>query len=56
MTKLSGEQFAKKALYEKGVALIPGTSFGEEAKYYIRISYANSLENIKNAIKRISDI
>ena len=56
MTKLSGEQFAKKALYEKGVAIVPGTSFGKEAKNYIRISYANSLENIKNAINRISNI
>ena len=56
MTKLSGEQFAKKALYEKGVALVPGTSFGNEGKNYIRISYANSIENINKAMKRISDI
>ena len=55
-SKLTGEKFSEKALYEKGVALVPGTSFGTEAKNYIRISYANSLENIKNAIIRISGI
>ena len=56
MTGLSGEQFANKALYEHGVALVPGTSFGEDAKNYVRISYANSLQNIKKAINRISNI
>ena len=39
-----------------GVALVPGTSFGDSAKNYVRISYANTLENIEKGIKIISEI
>ena len=55
-SNLTGERFAEIALNEFGVALVPGTSFGDSAKNYVRISYANSLENIENAIKRIAEI
>ena len=55
-TNLSGEKFSEIALNDHGVAIVPGSSFGNNASDYIRISYANSLENIKNAIKRISKI
>ena len=55
-TNLTGEKFAEIALNDHGVALVPGTSFGNCAKKYVRISYANSLDNIREAIKRISDI
>ena len=55
-TGLNGKKFADIALNEKGVALVPGTSFGDSAKKYIRISYANSLENIEKGINRISKI
>ena len=55
-TGLSGNQFAQIALDEYSVALVPGTSFGETANNFIRISYANSLENIDNALKRLSKI
>ena len=53
---LNGDEYVKKALDEYGVALVPGTSFGDKAKSFIRISYANSLENIERAIDRISKI
>ena len=55
-TGLSGKKFAELALHEKGVALVPGESFGDKANSFIRISFANSLENIEKAIKRISTI
>ena len=55
-SKLSGEKFAEIALDQYGVALVPGTSFGDSAKKFVRISYANSLKNIEEAIKRISEI
>ena len=55
-TGLNGQEFSKIALEEKGVALVPGTSFGDEANDFVRISFANSLENIAEAIKRISTI
>ncbi len=55
-TKLSGEKFSEIALNKYGVALVPGTSFGDNAYDFVRISYANSLKNIEEAIKRISKI
>ena len=53
---LSGSEFSRIALEEKGVALVPGSSFGDNANNYVRISFANSLENIKEAIIRLSTI
>ena len=55
-SNLSGKEFADIALEKHGVALVPGTSFGDDAVEFIRISYANSIENIEKAIKRISNI
>jgi aspartate/methionine/tyrosine aminotransferase len=55
-SKLSGKEFAKKALDNYGVALVQGTSFGDYAENYVRISYANSLKNIQKAIERLSNI
>jgi aspartate/methionine/tyrosine aminotransferase len=40
-------------LEEAGVASIAGTSFGSYGEGYLRISYANSLENIGAAIHRM---
>ncbi|MDC6448229.1 pyridoxal phosphate-dependent aminotransferase [Alphaproteobacteria bacterium] len=53
---LSGQKFSEIALEEKGVALVPGTSFGHSANDYTRISYANSMENLEKAIYRLSTI
>ena len=55
-SNLSGEKFSEVALNNYGVALVPGTSFGDNAKKYIRLSFANSLENIEKAINRLSKI
>ena len=55
-TGLNGEIFSNIALNKLGVALVPGTSFGKTAKEFVRISYANTLENIEKAIDRISQI
>ncbi len=55
-TGLNGKKFADIALNEKGVAIVPGTSFGDSANDFIRISFANSIENIEKAIYRISSI
>ncbi len=43
-------------LYNGGVAALAGTSFGEFGEGYLRFSYANSRENIKEAIKRIKEV
>ena len=41
-------------LEKAGVATVAGTSFGIHGEGYIRFSYANSVENIREAIKRIA--
>ncbi|UBF30695.1 pyridoxal phosphate-dependent aminotransferase (plasmid) [Kovacikia minuta CCNUW1] len=55
VTKLSlpCDAFANYLLTEAGVAVLSGTAFGEFGKGYLRLSYANSLENIQEALKRI---
>ena len=55
-SRLNGSEFSRIALEEKGVALVPGSSFGDNADNFVRISFANSLENIKEAIIRLSAI
>lgn len=50
---LSCERLADYLLEEAGVALLPGTAFGQFGNGYLRVSYANSLENIHQALERI---
>jgi len=45
--------FSEYLLETKGVAIVPGTAFG--APNYFRISFATSLENLKQALKRIKE-
>jgi len=52
-TGFKSKELELKLLDEAGVASIAGTSFGAHGEGYIRISYANSLENIGEAMKRI---
>ncbi len=52
-TGLSSKEFADMMLSEAGVACLAGTSFGKYGEGYIRFSYANSVENIKEALRRI---
>ena len=55
-TNLTGEKFADIALNDYGVAVVPGSSFGNQANNFVRLSYANSIENIEKAIYRLSNI
>ena len=50
---MSGAEFAKKCMHEAGVALLPGTAFGDTAQDYVRFSYAVSQDNISNALENI---
>ena len=52
-TGLKSKQMEVGLLDEAGVASIAGTSFGAFGEGYLRISYANSLENISEAIRRM---
>ncbi|QWQ38435.1 aminotransferase class I/II-fold pyridoxal phosphate-dependent enzyme [Gemella sp. zg-570] len=49
-------EFCKFLVKEARVGLIPGTAFGESYDEYVRISYATSIENLKEAVKRISQV
>lgn len=46
--------FAKHLLQKKKVALVPGVAFGKSFDGYVRISYASSYENLKEAVSRIA--
>ena len=50
---MSSDKFAHYLLHEAGVATLSGTAFGAAGDGYIRISYANSLPNLQEAIRRI---
>ena len=52
-TGMTGAEFAKKCMYEAGVAIVPGTAFGNTAHDYVRFSYAASRENIFEALENI---
>ncbi|WP_100332106.1 aminotransferase [Bacillus xiapuensis] len=52
-TGLTSEQFAEQLLREEKVAVVPGSVFGAGGEGYIRCSYASSMEQLQEAIKRI---
>tara|TARA_Y100001968_G_scaffold207104_1_gene190316 strand:+ start:4906 stop:6069 length:1164 start_codon:yes stop_codon:yes gene_type:complete len=52
-TGMNGKDFAKKCLYEAGVAIVPGTAFGKKATDYVRFSFAASQDNISKALENI---
>ena len=49
----SSESFATDLLEKEHVVVVPGTAFGESGEGFVRISYAYSLEALKEAVKRI---
>ncbi|MDQ0216499.1 aminotransferase [Oikeobacillus pervagus] len=54
-TGLSSEEFAEKLLMEQKVAVVPGNVFGKGGEGHIRCSYASSMEQLQEAIKRIKN-
>src|SRR3954469_6249300 len=52
-TGLSGADLATRLLHEAGVCVLSGTAFGHIGTNHIRISYANSRENLAEALSRI---
>jgi aspartate/methionine/tyrosine aminotransferase len=53
-TGYASRQLQDDLLNEVGVALVSGTSFGDQGEGYIRFSYANSIANIEEALDRIA--
>ena len=54
-TGIGSMDLQNKLLNEAGVAIISGTSFGALGEGYVRFSYANSTENIIEAIRRVKE-
>ncbi|MCC7023302.1 MAG: pyridoxal phosphate-dependent aminotransferase [Thermomicrobiales bacterium] len=52
-TGMTSREFADRLLDDFGVAALSGTSFGEHGEGYLRLSYANSEENLAKALERI---
>jgi aspartate aminotransferase len=55
-TGVGSTELANLILEKAGVALLPGNSFGEYGEGYLRLSYANSIENIQKGLERIRSI
>jgi aspartate/methionine/tyrosine aminotransferase len=50
----SSAELADYLLQKAGVAVLPGTAFGRGGEGHLRLSYANSYENIESALARIA--
>jgi aspartate/methionine/tyrosine aminotransferase len=55
-TGMSSRDLAELLLNQAGVACLNGAAFGKHGDGYLRFSYANSLENIQEAIRRIQKV
>ena len=54
-TGLTSQEFCERFLMEKGVAIVPGNAFGDCGEGFVRISYAASMENIQEAMRRLAE-
>ena len=52
-TGMNSTDLANLILEKAGVALLPGSSFGDYGEGYLRLSYANSVENIQKGLEKI---
>ena len=50
---MTSDEFANRLLREQKLAVVPGTAFGECGEGFVRISYAYSIENLKQGMDRI---
>ena len=53
-TGFESNDFQERVLNEAGVALLSGAAFGEYGEGFVRLSYANSAENIAKALERLA--
>jgi len=53
---MSSKQLADLLLNEAGVAMLSGTAFGKFGEGYLRLSYANSIENIDEALRKMKPV
>lgn len=55
-TGLDGPRMADRLLHEGGVAVLSGTAFGHVGSNHLRVSYANSRENLALALQRFGEV
>jgi aspartate/methionine/tyrosine aminotransferase len=52
---MTSQELSDLLLNDAGVAVLPGTAFGDFGEGYLRLSYANSVENLKKALERMAE-
>ena len=52
---MTSDEFANRFLREGKVAIIPGTAFGDCGEGFLRVSYAYSIEELKEALGRLAN-
>ena len=52
---MNARDLQSRLLEDAGIATIAGTSFGAYGEGYLRFSYANSVDNIRNALERMAE-
>ena len=52
---MTSEEFATRLLEEEKVAIVPGSAFGDCGEGFLRISYAYSIEDLKEALGRLEN-
>ena len=52
---LTSDEFANRLLQEEKLAVVPGTAFGECGEGFVRISYAYSIDMLKEGLRRINN-
>ncbi|MDE6504700.1 MAG: aminotransferase class I/II-fold pyridoxal phosphate-dependent enzyme [Clostridia bacterium] len=54
-TGMDGGEFAERLLKERKVAVVPGEAFGSAGRYFVRASYATSMRQLSEAVRRITE-
>lgn len=52
---LDSKEFSRRLLFEKKVAAVPGTAFGDSGEGHLRCTYATSMDNLKLALDRMGE-
>ena len=52
---MTSEEFANRLLEDQKLAVVPGTAFGESGEGFVRISYAYTLDSLKEGLRRIKN-
>ena len=52
---MTSEAFCQELLYHKKIAVVPGDAFGASGEGYVRISYAYSVEQLRQALGRMAE-